>query len=231
MRKAAQTLIPERLVAARKERGWSQAELASRVEMTQQAINAIESGAVKRPTKLHDIAGALGVDVAYLLGAQDDPTGGMAMSNEPREPIAQIPDLAIFAGMGGGGLLDVTVDGDGYPTDPDQIRGYWSFPDYMVRSFRNLSKIYAWEARGDSMEPTIHGGSVVFIDTSQNWLPQNDICAVEYGDGLVLKRIQLVPRSDKVLIISENDRYRAFELLREEVTVWGTMVGWFQWRR
>lgn len=143
----------------------------------------------------------------------------------------RIPDLAIFGGLGGGGMLEVMADESGALLDPDQLRGYWSFPDYMVSAFRNLRHIYAWEVRGDSMEPTLAGGSVVFVDMSQARLPPDDIYAIDYGDGLMVKRLKLIPRSDKVAVISDNERYGTDELLRDEVRVYGRIVGWFQWRK
>lgn len=149
----------------------------------------------------------------------------------PYSPMVQIPDLAIFGGMGGGGMLEVLTDGNGAFIDEDQLRGYWSFPEYMVAAFRNLKHIYAWEVRGDSMEPTLAGGSVVFVDMSQDKLPPDDIYAIDYGDGLMVKRLKLMPRSDRVQVISDNDRYGADELLREDVRVYGRIVGWFQWRK
>jgi transcriptional regulator with XRE-family HTH domain len=142
----------------------------------------------------------------------------------------RIPDLAIFGGLGGGGMLEVMADDTGIPLDPDQLRGYWTFPEYMVAAFRNLKRIYAWEVRGDSMEPTLAGGSVVFVDMSQDRLPPDDIYAIDYGDGLMVKRLKLIPRSDKVAVISDNERYGTDELLRDEVRVYGRVIGWFQWR-
>lgn len=141
-----------------------------------------------------------------------------------------IPDLAIHAGMGNGGLLDVSVDHQGNPTDPESVRGFWTFPDYMVRGLGNLSKIYAWEVRGDSMEPSLPGGSVVFVDTTQTTLPPDDIYALDYGDGLMVKRVKLIPRTNKLLVISDNERYGSDELRREDVRIYGRIRGWFQWR-
>lgn len=142
----------------------------------------------------------------------------------------RVPDLNIFGGLGGGGALAIIQGENGTPIDPEDLRGYWTFPEYMVRAFGALSGIYAWEVRGDSMEPTLAGGSVVFVDTNQNILPPNDIYAIDYGDGLMVKRLKLVPRSDRVSIISDNERYGSDDLPRSDVHVWGRVVGWFQWR-
>ncbi|WP_425087796.1 XRE family transcriptional regulator [Stappia sp.] len=142
----------------------------------------------------------------------------------------RIPDLNIFGGLGGGGALAIVQGENGAPIDPEELRGYWTFPEYMVRAFGALSGIYAWEVRGDSMEPTLAGGSVVFVATNQNTLPPNDIYAIDYGDGLMVKRLKLIPRTDMVSVISDNDRYPADDLQRDEVKVFGRVIGWFQWR-
>jgi len=147
------------------------------------------------------------------------------------EATVRIPDLELFGGLGGGGMLQIMTDESGAIQDQDQLRGYWSFPEYMVAAFRSLRHIYAWEVRGDSMWPTLAGGSVVFVDMSQNRLPPDDIYAIDYGDGLMVKRLKLIPRTDRVAVISDNDRYGMDELLRDEVRVYGRVVGWFQWRK
>lgn len=63
-------VIPERLVAAREAKGWSQADLAKHVEggTTAAAIGYIEVGQTKRPRLLREIATALDVSESYLLG-------------------------------------------------------------------------------------------------------------------------------------------------------------------
>lgn len=163
--------------------------------------------------------------------SEDGPLPEMPERQIKEDAIVRIPDLELFGGLGGGGMLEIITDDNGAIHDQDQLRGYWSFPDYMVSAFRSLRHIYAWEVRGDSMLPTLDGGSVVFVDMSQNRLPPDDIYAIDYGDGLMVKRLKLIPRTDRVAVISDNDRYGMDELLREEVRVYGRVVGWFQWRK
>lgn len=83
---------------------------------------------------------------------------------------------------------------------------------------------------GDSMEPTLRNGSFVFVDTSHTVPSPEDIYALDYGDGLMIKRVKMVPRTDRILIISDNDRYGTDELKRKDVRVYGRVVAWFQWR-
>ncbi|MCV0348489.1 MAG: helix-turn-helix domain-containing protein [Nitratireductor sp.] len=140
-----------------------------------------------------------------------------------------IPNFTIHAGMGPGGALSVLANDNG-EVYSDFSDGFWSFPDAVKAGWRNMSKIYAIPVTGDSMEPTLPGGSFAFIDTSHVMPSPEDIYALDYGDGLMIKRVKLVPRTDKILIISDNERYGQDELLREEVRVYGRVVAWFQWR-
>ena len=83
---------------------------------------------------------------------------------------------------------------------------------------------------GDSMEPTLVGGAFVFVDTSHTVPSPPDIYAIDYGDGLMIKRIELVPQSELVRVISDNDRYRTYEMRREDLRVYGRVIASFQWR-
>lgn len=197
---------------------WTQIKLAEHFGVSQPTVHRWLKGA--EPEGKHWDA----IRALHGVTAQAVASAGV------RSRTRTVPDLAIFAGMGGGGMIEVDVDEAGAPIDPDQIRGYWEFPDYMLRRFGDLKNIYAWEVRGDSMEPTLTGGAVVFVDTSQTRLPPDDIYAINYGDGLMVKRLKLIPRSELVSVISDNERYGADDLIRDDVKVWGRVIGWFQWR-
>jgi phage repressor protein C with HTH and peptisase S24 domain len=179
------------------------------------------------------IADRTGVSYEWLATGRGDMDPSHNVAPIPRPAgLVRIPDLNLFGALGGGGLLEViSAVNDGMPTDPEQLRGYWTFPEYLVRAFRNVRGIYAWEVRGDSMEPTLWGGSVVFVDTGQTLLPPDDIYALDAGDGLVVKRLKLVPRTPLIDVISDNiDHYPTDRLRRDEVHVYGRIIGWFQWR-
>lgn len=209
------------LKSLREAKRWTLEEAAERFGLSRSGYIKIERG--ERKLNEQFIQRAMAV---YQVSSEEL----LSDAGAAKPGVTRVTDLAIFSGMGGGGMIEVSVDQYGIPSDPDQIRGFWEFPDYMVRRFGDLRHIYAWEARGDSMEPTIAGGSVVFVDVSQSSPPPDDIYAVNYGDGLVVKRLKLIPRSDRVAIISDNERYGVDELQRDEVKVWGRVVGWFQWR-
>ena len=177
------------------------------------------------------IARALGVEPEDITDefAPEDLERAKSLSAQGGKKRGDIPNFTIHAGMGPGGALSVLANDSG-EVYSDFSDGFWTFPDAVKSGWRNMSKIYAMPVTGDSMEPTLPGGSFAFVDTSHTVPAPEDIYALDYGDGLVIKRVKLVPRTDKVLIISDNVRYGQDELLREEVRVYGRVVAWFQWR-
>ena len=169
--------------------------------------------------------------LADLLELDEVKLGGPKRSTQLNPTGAQT-DIALFdirAGMGGGGLLAVETYDNGQPHD-DFIAGYFGLPDVVSAGLRQPDKVYALPVTGDSMEPTLQGGSYVFVDTTHTNPTPADIYAIDYGDGLVVKRIELIPQSTKVLVISDNERYSDYELEREDVAVYGRVIAWFQWR-
>lgn len=177
------------------------------------------------------IARALGVEPEEITDEfeVEDLERAKGMPIGPAKKRGDIPNFTIHAGMGPGGALSVLANDSG-EVYSDFSDGFWSFPDAVKAGWRNMAKIYAMPVTGDSMEPTLPGGSFAFIDTSHVMPSPEDIYALDYGDGLMIKRVKLVPRTDKILIISDNERYGQDELLREEVRVYGRVVAWFQWR-
>ncbi|MCT8970618.1 XRE family transcriptional regulator [Microbaculum marinisediminis] len=215
--------------------------LAKKIGMRQQGIQAIIAGRSERPRKLLEIARALQTTPEYLVGDTDDPeqrelTYAPLPESEPdwhqrhhQAEAGDVANLSIRGGLGLGSVDGVKADDNG-ELYADQIAGYWSFPDTVKAGLRNLKNIYALPVIGDSMEPALKSGSFVFVDMSHTVPQPEDIYACDYGDGLSIKRLQLIPRSKKIRVISDNERYQTHELLRDDVRVYGRVVAWFQWR-
>lgn len=216
-------------------RGLRQRDLVASGDFEKSIVSKwFNKGALPTDDNLSKLADILGITKPDLFRPPfEDEQALSSISTTARQSdqdLSRIPDLAIHGGMGNGGFLSVKLDDAGGLENPDDVRGFWTFPDYMLRQLGNLKSIYAWEARGDSMDPTLPGGSVVFVDTHQTALPPEDIYALNYGDGLMVKRLKLVPRSEFIDVISDNERYGSDRLRREEVEIYGRVVGWFQWR-
>ncbi len=70
-------------------------------------------------------------------------------------------------------------------------------------------------ARGDSMEPTINSGDIVVVDVRDTDVTQEGIFCLNYGGGVTIKRIQVLPFG--VEFISDNKLYNPFVLKGQEL--------------
>jgi len=77
---------------------------------------------------------------------------------------------------------------------------------------------------GESMEPTLQDGSIVFVDRTQTNINKNGIFIASTTGGLFIKRIQ--QRADGMVeLISDNSLYPPQSIAADEVTIIGKVVG------
>lgn len=74
--------LGERLKRCRRERGWTQVELAKRARVSQQTLTALETGVTQRSRFLPDIAAALGVSAEWLRTGIGQGPGGASSGSE-----------------------------------------------------------------------------------------------------------------------------------------------------
>ena len=68
---------------------------------------------------------------------------------------------------------------------------------------------------GNSMEPELKDGDTVLVDQSKTEILAGAIYAIGIDDTVMVKRIEKLP--DKLVLISENERYSPTYLQGEEV--------------
>ena len=86
-------MTAERIKALREARGWTQAELARRMNMTRNGINSWEQGlSMLSPPSLVDLAKLFSVSTGYLLGVENHSTVNVTGLNE--EDVALLARLA-----------------------------------------------------------------------------------------------------------------------------------------
>jgi phage repressor protein C with HTH and peptisase S24 domain len=77
---------------------------------------------------------------------------------------------------------------------------------------------------GESMEPTLQDGSIVFVDRTQTNINKNGIFIAQTLNGLYIKRIQ--QRVDGMVeLISDNSVYPPQAIQPNEITIVGKVVG------
>jgi len=120
--------------------------------------------------------------------------------------------------------INVSAGGGAY--DEDENYEKLDMPDFFVNivgGTENLKNIEAINVTGDSMEPTLNNGNIIFIDKTKNDTAKDGIYAFVNENGLFVKRIQ--KRVDGALdVISDNKEYPVQTVDKGEITVLGKVV-------
>ncbi len=86
------------------------------------------------------------------------------------------------------------------------------------------TELEAIHVDGESMEPTLQDGSIVFVDRAQTDINKNGIFIASTTGGLFIKRIQ--KRADGMIeLISDNSMYPPQAVSSDEITIVGKVVG------
>lgn len=152
----------QRLKKARDDAGLTQAELAKRAGVSQQAIGEIERGAVRSTKSIYKIANALNVSVNYL---------------DPAIPSTQTGGhLVPVVGYVGAGAEIFTID--------DHQKGA-GLEEVEAPPGAGVS-VVALRVRGASMVPAYKDGDLIFYDSKEDGdishLAGKD-CVVHLDDG------------------------------------------------
>ena len=87
-----------------------------------------------------------------------------------------------------------------------------------------VKHIQAVNVLGDSMEPTLHSGDIVFINKEYRDTHKSGVYIVSTPAGLFIKRIQL-QANGMVAFVSDNEAYSPEFVNAADVSVIGKVVG------
>ena len=120
--------------------------------------------------------------------------------------------------------ISVSAGGGAYDTDDDFEK--LDLPDFFVDIIggkENVKNIEAINVTGDSMEPTLNNGNIIFIDKTKQNVSKDGIYAFINENGLFVKRIQR--RVDGGLdVISDNKEYPMQIVNKEGINVLGKVI-------
>lgn len=223
--------------AARTHKGWTQEQLGDVLGVTKGNVSGWENGRHQPGwPQMLKIEEATGYSIRHL-----DATLGYRNLNpgvaEPRaaygmEPIlawehpedlpegefVMVPRLDVHLSAGAG---REQVEIDLVKENPQAFRSEW------IRLMRlKPNKLAAMRAAGESMEPTIHDGDSLLIDTSQTTVQDGKVYALWYDGGERVKRLFRLPGGG-LRIKSDNPAFDTIEVnpeMTENVRVIGRVV-------
>ena len=190
--------FPELLRQCRKQKHMSQAELASLLGVTQQAVGKWESGkSSPDPTTVAKLAEILDTTADYLLGLFDPADEGQTEERFFGSYVYSLIPVIGTVKAGYGALAFEEDYGQEYARVKDPANYF-----YLV-------------VRGDSMEPRIQDGDLALVH-KQDTLENGDLGVLIYGEGEgTLKRY--VRRGNAVVLQPFNPDYEELVLRGEEL--------------
>lgn len=195
--------IGNKLRIARENANMTQTDLAKAAGTSLRSIQNYEKdeGNIALET-LEKITSALGITLGYFLDDKDKIYHSVSKPipmGDNLVDIAYYPDTYASAGYG-------ATNHDAPPAvmrfDPDFLAAQLG-----IRSFKHLHII---TARGDSMEPDIHDGGLLFVLPVENEpsLISGSVYVVNCDGEVYVKRLEKSPFSKEVKLHSDNKEYQ-----------------------
>jgi hypothetical protein cfetvA_11654 len=204
------------------EKGWTQGELAKFAGVSIETIKRYENGKTN-PTNdnLSKIASALGIKVKNLydnVSLSDSPNMSPSDNNLSPSPSNLKPQNKSSNDAEENGIIAVPYFEDTYASAGNGAINYEEAPttldfnENFLRGFLHisgdLSKVHIINAKGDSMEPTIANGELLFISTANaGCVISGNIYVINYGGNVFVKRLEKNPITKAITLFSDNEKY------------------------
>ncbi len=181
-------------------------DVANALEITQANFATMKTRNKIPFSNILDFCALKKISINWLLYGQDPSS---LVDSTDKYWIKYYPDIALSAGGG------ADIENENF----EQLE----IPDYFVQMLggNNMVKnIEAINVTGESMEPTLNDGDIIFIDVSKNNYLKDGIYAIYTPDGLLVKRIQ--KRTDgKFNIISDNQVFSNQTISKKDLKIYG----------
>ena len=212
--------IGEKVKSLRERNGLNQTQFAEKIGVKQGFISKVESNlasfTVDHIILLRNI---FSLDMNWFFSGEDT-AGDLRVGSVYEEHCddysgyVQVPRYEISASAGGGVIVQ-----------SEQIVDHLAFKGTWLKNQLGLSPASAAviSVDGDSMEPYLSDGDLILIDSSVTRIKNDSIYVLQYGDSLLVKRIQ-VKRDGTVIVKSDNERYEP-EIFRGDAVLQLRVVG------
>jgi len=184
-------------------------EIASALDLTSVNFATMKKRNSVPFSNILDFCALKKISINWMLYGQDPSS---LIDSTDRYWIKYFPTVSVSAG---GGAYDESDDYEKL-----------DLPDFFVDIIggkENVKNIEAINVTGDSMEPTLNNGNIIFIDKTKQNVNKDGIYAFINENGLFVKRIQR--RVDGGLdVISDNKEYPMQIVQKDGINVLGKVV-------
>lgn len=217
--------LAQKIKLLRSENGWTQEDLAKKSGVSIQSIKRYETGIGENITtsNLEKIAKVFEVKKSYFLN--DDESSLVVRKFDENlvrksfvSPSNLKPQNKSNNNTEENGIIAVPYFEDTYASAGDGAINYeeapttLEFTENFLRGFLrisgDLSKVHIINAKGDSMEPTIVNGELLFISTANaGGVISGNIYVINYSGDVFVKRLEKNPITRAVTLFSDNEKY------------------------
>lgn len=199
--------------------GLKQDEFAEQLGTTQGTVSRWERGSKPEFSYLQAIAGLAKTSVDKLLATDPLPPPKLADLPSTRAvdsgEAVEIIQLDLSLPMGPGATIDDYIEEEPRLFDLAYIRGFTRTPPHRLRLARGV---------GDSMYPTLVSSDLVWIDSTQTNLNQQDrVWAVSINGAAAIKRLRSL-KGGRVLVVSDNPAIGNYEVDADELLIGGRVI-------
>ncbi|MGM9907604.1 LexA family protein [Limosilactobacillus sp.] len=191
--------ISSQLKSLRKNKGWTQAQLADKLSVSKQTISNWETG-LKTPRmgSLQNLADLFHVKIGEITNA----------SIAKKKTDSKLPTNIIFP-LISDQFEHISIPLIGKLNHKDSITAKENIEGYVEEIFEKpvpTGTLFALCCKGKSMEPTIHDGSIVTI-REQSSAKDNEIAAIliDGENKITLKRIK--HQGSLIILMSDNNEF------------------------
>jgi phage repressor protein C with HTH and peptisase S24 domain len=216
--------LSDRIIYARKSKGFKQKELANILKVSLPTMNHYESGK-RAPNSelLSQMAKTLGCDPGWMLTGEGQAEKKAVLLNETIPSSAPndfvlVPRYNIESSAGGGFVIH-----------SEQIVDHLAFKSSWVSKELGTDPKYLLliHSVGDSMEPTFRSGDLLLVDRNKARVKGDGIYLINFDNGLIVKRLEwmmdgtVVIRGDNTSV-SREQKITAIEM--EKLHILGRVV-------
>ncbi|OCS19924.1 XRE family transcriptional regulator [Campylobacter fetus] len=234
--------LAQKIKLLRSEKDWTQYDLAQNSGVSLQSIKMYEAGKNKgiTTTILKKIANAFNVNVEFFLDSEFGSSISSSISSSKNKKLSSIvrqsQNLSPSKPLNTPNLkksqdiINIPYFEDTYASAGSGIINYdetpiiMSFDINFLRVFLkitgSLNNLHIINAKGDSMEPTISGGELLYINPYENEqsIISGCIYVINYDGDIFVKRVDKNPVTKSLTLISDNPKYEPIKIEVPDLT-------------